>query len=118
VVWCAGSTVQAEAMRQELYEFLKAELKLELSMDKTNVTPISEGFELLGCLIARNLAGSGKWAPRVRRPPRALEKVLGKRRAALAPGAHGDAVRAKILALNSIIGGWCRYDQTTSSPSR
>ncbi len=117
VVLCDGTKEQAEAMRQELYEFLKAELKLELSMEKTKVTHISEGLEFLGFAIDRNLSGRGKWAPRIRIPIRAMEKVQDKIRAALAPNTHENSVASKILGLNRIIGGWCRYYQTTSSPS-
>lgn len=118
VVLCDGRREQAEAMRQELYEFLKAELKLELSMEKTKVTHVSEGFEFLGYLIERSIGGSGKWAPRIRIPTQALEKVRSKLRAALSPRTHVDSVSIKILGLNRIIGGWCRYYQTTSSPSQ
>jgi RNA-directed DNA polymerase len=116
VVLCDGDREQAEALRLELYEFLKAELKLELSLEKTKVTHVSEGFEFLGFLVDRGIVGSGKWAPRIRIPARAMEKVRGKIRAALAPDTHEDSVRTKILGLNRIIGGWCRYYQTTSSP--
>jgi group II intron reverse transcriptase/maturase len=114
---CDGDREQAEALRQELHEFLKAELKLDLSMEKTKVTHVSKGFEFLGFLIDRGIAGSGKWAPRIRIPAKAMEKVRGKLRAALAPNTYEDSVRVKILGLNRIIGGWCRYYQTTSSPS-
>jgi RNA-directed DNA polymerase len=117
VVLCDGIKEQAEALRQELYEFLKEELKLELSMEKTKVTHASEGFEFLGFLIDRNIVGSGKWAPRIRIPVKAMEKVRSKVRAALAPQTYKDSVGVKILGLNRIIGGWCRYYQTTSSPS-
>jgi RNA-directed DNA polymerase len=117
VVLCDGTKEQAEAMRQELYDFLKTELKLELSLEKTRVTHASEGFEFLGFVIDRNIVGTGKWAPRIRIPMRAMEKVRAKIRAALAPNTNEDSVRLKILGLNRIIGGWCRYYQTTSSPS-
>ena len=118
VVLCDGGKEQAEALREELHEFLKVELKLELSMEKTKVTHGSEGLEFLGFLIDRGVTGSGKWAPRVRIPAKAVEKVRGKLRAALAPNTYKDSVRTKILGLHRIIGGWCRYYQTTSSPSR
>jgi RNA-directed DNA polymerase len=117
VVLCDGTKEQAEAMRQELYGFLKAQLTLELSLEKTKVRHASEGFEFLGFVIDRNIVGSGKWAPRIRIPMRAMEKARGKIRAALSPNTHEDSVRLKILGLNRIIGGWCRYYQTTSSPS-
>jgi RNA-directed DNA polymerase len=117
IVLCDGTRAQAEALRQELYEFLKQELKLELSLEKTKVTHISKGFVFLGFLIDRSIAGSGKWAPRIRIPANAVEKVRGKIRTALAPNTHKDSVRTKILGLNSIIGGWCRYYEMTNSPS-
>jgi RNA-directed DNA polymerase len=117
VVLCDGTKAQALAMRQELYDFLKAELKLELSIEKTKVTHVQGGCEFLGYVIDRGTAGRGKWAPRIRIPERALAKVRQKVRTALDPSTHGDSVRTKILGLNRIIGGWCRYYQTTSSPS-
>jgi RNA-directed DNA polymerase len=117
VVLCDGTREQAEELRQELYEFLKQELKLELSLEKTKVTHASEGFELLGFLIDRGMSGSGKWAPRIRIPKKAVEKVRIKLRTALSPGTYRDSVASKIVGLNRIIGGWCRYYQTTSSPS-
>jgi group II intron reverse transcriptase/maturase len=55
VVLCDGTKGQAETMRQELYEFLKSELMLELSLEKTKVTHVSEGFEFLGFQIGRNI---------------------------------------------------------------
>jgi RNA-directed DNA polymerase len=117
VVLCDGEREQAEALRGELYEFLKVELKLELSMEKTKVTHVSEGFEFLGFLIDRGRTGSGNWAPRIRIPAKSMEKVREKVRAALVPSTHKNSVKLKILGLNRIIGGWCRYYQTTSSPS-
>ena len=107
VVLCDGRRGQAEALRQELYEFLRGELKLALSI----------GLVFLGYLIDRHMVGTGKWAPRIRIPTKAVEKVRDKIRAALAPKTHKDSVRAKILGLNRIIGGWCRDYQMTSSPS-
>jgi RNA-directed DNA polymerase len=116
VVLCDGTREQAEALRQELYIFLRRELKLELSMEKTKVTHVSAGFEFLGFLIDRGIGGSGRWVPRFRIPKRAVEKVRGKLRDALARWTYKDSVKMKILALNRIIGGWCRYYQMTSSP--
>jgi RNA-directed DNA polymerase len=117
VALCDGTREQAEALRQELYQFLKEELKLELSIEKTKVTHVAEGFEFLGFLVERNVGMSGKLAPRIRIPAKAVEKVRKKIQSALAPGTQKDSVQLKILGLNRIIGGWCRYYQTTSSPS-
>ena len=48
VVLCNGSRTQAEQMREELYEFLKTQLHLELSKEKTQITHLNDGFKFLG----------------------------------------------------------------------
>jgi RNA-directed DNA polymerase len=118
VVLCDGTKVQAMEMRQELHQFLKADLKLELSLEKTRVTHIHEGIEFLGYAIDRNISGRGKWAPRWRIPAQAKAKIRSKLRTALDPSTCSDSMRTKIIGLNRVIGGWCRYYQVTSSPSR
>jgi RNA-directed DNA polymerase len=117
VVLCDGTRAQAVTMRQELYQFLEQELALKLSLEKTKITHIHDGITFLGYSIDRRITGTGKWAPRLRIPPSAMERVRTKVRTALAPSTHGDSVRTKIMGMNGIIGGWCRYYQITSSPS-
>ena len=117
VLLCDGTKEQAEAMRQELSEFLATELKLTLSMEKTKITHVGEGFRFLGFWIERNVGTSGKLAPRIRIPEEAVTKFRAKIQMALSKSTHGDSLNTKILALNRITRGWCQYYQTTSSPS-
>lgn len=116
VVLCNGSKGHAEAMKQELSNFLATELKLELSWDKTRVTHISDGIEFLGFEIDRNQSGSGKLAPRIR-IPRSAAKRMTKKVQAMLKGSANESVNAKIKALNRVVRGWCQYYQYTSSPS-
>jgi RNA-directed DNA polymerase len=117
VVLCDGTKGYAEGMRQELSEFLFSELKLTLSMEKTKITHIGEGFRFLGFWIERTVGMSGKLAPRIRIPEEAARKFRDKMRKALAPSTHEDSVGRKFMGLNRITRGWCLYYQTTSSPS-
>lgn len=48
VVLVSGSRRQAEAEKNDLAEHLRKELALELSAEKTRITPITEPFEFLG----------------------------------------------------------------------
>jgi RNA-directed DNA polymerase len=66
VVLGDGTKEQAEARRKERSEFLDMALKLELAWEKTQVTPSQNGFEFRGFAMARNVLGSGQWAPRLR----------------------------------------------------
>jgi 5-methylcytosine-specific restriction endonuclease McrA len=50
-------------------------------------------------------------------PQEAMERGQDKIGLALAPGTHTDSVIAKILAMNRLLGGWCRYSQYTGNAS-
>jgi 5-methylcytosine-specific restriction endonuclease McrA len=118
VVLCDGTKEQAEEMRRGLQEVLAAELKLTLSIEKTKITHVEEGFKFLGFWIERNVGTTGKLAPKIRIPEDAVKKFRAKMLVALDKGTHEDSVNLKITALNRIIRGWCQYYQTTSSPSK
>jgi RNA-directed DNA polymerase len=80
VVLCNGTKRQAEAMREEVQHFLSTELKLTLSMEKTKITHLNDGYEFLGFQLSRGIGQSGKPTPRIRIPRRAIrtfkEKIL------------------------------------------
>jgi RNA-directed DNA polymerase len=117
VVLCDGTKSQAQAMRQALAEFLATTLKLELSLEKTRITHVNEGFVFLGFQIERTIGQGGKPVPKVRIPDTALRRVSHKLNQVLAPPTCQDSVRTKIGALNRIMRGWCQYYQSTASPS-
>jgi hypothetical protein len=114
VVLCNGGKSQAEKMREELYNFLKSKLRLELSKDKTKVTHSNDGFNFLGFRMYRGPGGSGTTTKMVI-PDEAMDKVRVKIHLALAPASHQDS--AKIAGLNRLIRGWCQYYQYTSTTS-
>ena len=116
VVLCNGNKSQAEELRDELYQFLKTSLRLELSKEKTRITHLNDGFKFLGFWIQRAKGHNGM-KTKVTIPQEAMEKIREKLDLALAPTSHQDSVASKILALNRIIGGWCRYYQYTSQAS-
>ena len=116
VVLCDGTKRQAEEMRQELAQFLTTTLKLELSIEKTQITHVSRGFIFLGFQIERTIGRGGKPVPKVRIPDTALRRIRHKIEQVLAPATCQASVRAKIIALNRVIRGWCEYYRSTASP--
>jgi RNA-directed DNA polymerase len=113
VVLCNGTKAQAEALREELHDFLKSDLKLNLSLEKTKVTHLNDGFKYLGFWLQRKTGQKGM-TTKVLIPPEATDKVIDKITKATDPGTYQDSANATILALNGIIGGWFRYYQYTS----
>jgi group II intron reverse transcriptase/maturase len=116
VVLCNGSKEQAEGMRGLVHQFLADRLRLTLSLEKTKLTHVNDGFDFLGFHLERSRGGKGKMVTRLTIPDKALKKHLDTIRAATAPSTHADSFRTKLLALNRIIRGWCRYYRYTSRP--
>ncbi len=113
VVLCNGTKEEAEAIKEELHNFLKDSLKLNLSKEKTKVTHINDGFKFLGFWIQRSPGHNGM-KTKVDIPYEAIDRVLGKLSHATDKTSHQDSLNTKIQAMNRIIGGWCRYYQYTS----
>ena len=116
VVLANGSKFQVEEMREELYEFLKTDLRLELSKEKTKITHLNDGFKFLGFWIQRSV----RWKrndDENRIPEEAMDKVRLKLKLALSKATHQASVNTKIIGLNRLIRGWCQYYQYTSKAS-
>jgi hypothetical protein len=111
-----GRKVEAEELREEIYQFLKTELRLELSKEKTKITHINDGFKFLGFWIQRGLGGSGI-TTKIVIPDEAVGKVKAKIKAATNQSTHQDSVYTKIMGLNRLTRGWCQYYQYTSKAS-
>jgi RNA-directed DNA polymerase len=113
VVLCNGTKQQAGELKEELYQFLGERLRLKLSREKTRITHLNDGFQFLGFWIQR-CAGYKGMTTKVLIPKAAVERLEANIKAATATTTHRDSANSKILALNKLIGGWCRYYQYTS----
>lgn len=106
-VW-NGSRTRAEEIKAEIKAFLADELKLRLSEEKTLITHIDEGFDLLGYRIQ----GAKRWTDRKwcmfsRVPPQSI----GRFREAvqtITRNTSTDEVAA-CTALTGLIRGWGNY---------
>jgi group II intron reverse transcriptase/maturase len=116
VILCNGTRRQAEEMREEVRNFLAHKLRLALSMEKTKITHLNDGFDFLGFTVRRSMGHNGM-KTKVLISEKGKEKHLGVIRAATAPSSHEDSITLKIKALNRVIAGWCRYYQYTSKAS-
>jgi hypothetical protein len=102
-------------MKQELSQYLATELKLELAWDKTRITHIKDGFTFLGFHLSSGRGSAGKIIVRIRIPDEAVKRAKAKIDIMLKAQTE-MSVNAKILALNSVIRGWCQYYQYATVP--
>ena len=116
VVLSNGTEKQAEELKEELHTFLKEKLRLNLSGEKTKITHLNAGFNFLGFKIQR-MQGREGMKTKVLIPKEAVDRFIDKIKIATDKTTHQDSLNSIILALNRIIGGWCRYYQYTSKAS-
>jgi len=113
VILCNGTRAEAERMREEVRNFLASELRLSLSLEKTRITHLNDGFDFLGFTVKRGMGHDGM-KTKVLISEKGKERHLEALRVATSPDTHEDSTTLKIKALNRIIAGWCRYYQYTS----
>lgn len=116
VVLTNGSKEVAKALRADLHTFLAERLGLSLSLEKTKVTHLNEGFEFLGFRIQRRMGSKGM-TTKVDVPLAAQRRIRAKL-AAVFGGDYGASVTTKFQAANRTIGGWCRYYQYCSNVAK
>src|SRR5262249_13888787 len=97
--------------------YLASELHLTLSMEKTRVTHLNDGFDFLGFTVRRSMGHNGM-KTKILISAKGIKKHLGVISKATDPSTTEDSVTLKTKALNRIIAGWCRYYQYTSKAVR
>jgi len=116
VILSNGTKDDAETMRKEVRNFLASTLRLSLSMEKTRITHLDDGFDFLGFTVRRNMGHNGM-KTKVLISVKGEERHLNSIQTATSTNTHEDSLTVKIQALNRIIAGWCRYYQYTSKTS-
>jgi RNA-directed DNA polymerase len=113
VVVTNGSKAEARQAKQEISQFLREELHLELSERKTKITHVNDGFEFLGFHI-RRVKPEGRWVVHLR--PTEGNKQRVKRRLKLLTSNNWTWMDeyTRLTSLNRIVKGWCMYYRYTS----
>jgi len=104
-----GTKQEAYRLRDEFEKFLKEKLHLELSVDKTHVTHVNNGFDFLGFNIRRYVRSNDKPKMFVQPTSKSIEKLKTKIKEMTGRKAFKDAPLLKFTALNSLLSGWISY---------
>ena len=112
VVMVNGTREQAESLKQETAEFLKRDLRMELSWEKTHVTNIKEGINFLGhhLVLKPNQKGRLKdlWV-RIYPSKKSLRNVQEKVKRITSRRMLNESLGQIIGQVNRILRGWCYY---------
>ena len=110
VVLVDGTREQAEAEKRALAEFLKTELRMELSIEKTKITDVKEGFDFLGYRVAQTKArNTGRRVGNLFIPKGKLNDLRYKIKVMVRRTPTGSTLATLIKKLNPILLGWRNY---------
>ena len=111
--WCVfitrASKRYAEILREEIREFLHRECGLELSVEKTHVTHVQDGYDFLGFRLSRNIGQSGKQVPKIKIGQKALRNVKQRLNEAMRYRPHRESVALRLQRGSAVVRGWSEY---------
>jgi RNA-directed DNA polymerase len=108
VILLRGNREQAEAVRDEAARILRDELKMELSVEKTLVTHVDEGFDFLGHRL-RRIPWKGKKVCFTYPSKKSLETVKRKVRDFTTRSTLNHSLKTLLVRLNPVLRGWATY---------
>jgi len=119
VVLVQGTQQDADQERQALAQFLKEELRMELSMEKTKITDVREGFDFLGYRIAQEkMPSTGRHVGMFFIPKSKLQLLRDKIKAKVRAIPTGRTLADVIDGLNPVITGWRNYYRYATRASK
>ncbi len=106
-----GTKAQAQDIKEACKAFLRDEMGLELSEEKTKITHIEDGFDFLGFRIFRcNKPSDGRKVGVFMRPTeKGLKRVQAKIKTMTTRSTTNDDYANKIQAINAVMRGWATY---------
>ena len=110
VVLVQGTQQDAEAERRALAQFLSEELRMELSMEKTRITDVREGFDFLGYRVVQQRSPvTGRRAGNLFIPKGKLQLLRDKVKGKVRKTPTGRSLADLIDILNPVVIGWRNY---------
>jgi len=119
VVLVDGTREQAEAEKLALAEFLGTGLRMELSMEKTQITEVTEGIDFLGYRVVQTTARrTGRRVGNLFIPKSKLNDLRHKIKVMVRRIPTGCSLADVIDKLNPVLLGWRNYYQYATGAYR
>ncbi len=112
IILSNGTKKATQEVKEKVANFLRDELKLELSEEKTAITHAFDGFDFLGFHIRKYKDTKGI---RITPSKKNIQAIRDKIAGYLCRQKHEEAVAAMVYALNPVIRGWANYYRYVTS---
>src|SRR5262249_42788852 len=104
-----GSKAEAYRLRDEFQRFLAEELRLELSVEKTQIAHVNAGFDFLGFQVRRYVRKNDRPKMLVMPSRKAQDRLKAKIKEMTARKRFRDLPLLKFGALKAVLRGWIQY---------
>jgi RNA-directed DNA polymerase len=104
-----GGKAEAYRLRDEVHQFLQQELKLELSIEKSHITHVNDGFDFLGFHIRRYTSANDRPKLLVTPSQKSQQRLTQKIKAMTDRKYYKDSPLLKLRAVNTVLRGWINY---------
>jgi len=115
VVLVRGTETQAHAIKKQTAEFMAEQMRLTLSPEKTAITHVDDGFDLLGFRIVRRPWKGTKRVAITFPCQRALREVMHRIKTLTTRSTTNLSLDQLIQVLNPILRGWTNYHRHAAS---
>ena len=115
VVLVRGTEAQAHQIKNETAEFMAEQMRLTLSPEKTAITHVDDGFDLLGFRIKRRPWRANKRVAYAFPSQRALREVMHRIKTLTNRSTLNLSLDELIHALNPTLRGWTNYHRHNAS---
>ena len=109
VILVKGTQEQANSLKEEAAQYLKEDLKMELSWEKTRVTSVKEGFDFLGFRMVLKENHRGQIGVRVYPSKKSLKSVQKKIKEITSIATTNLSLTDTLVELNRVLRGWTNY---------
>ncbi len=115
VVLVRGTEAQAHQVKEQTAEFMAERMRLTLSPEKTAITHVDDGFDLLGFRVKRSPWRGKKRVAHTFPSQRALRAVMHRIKTLTNRSTANLSLDQLIHALNPILRGWANYYRHAAS---
>jgi group II intron reverse transcriptase/maturase len=109
VILCNGPRTEVERLREEARQFLWEELRLELSLEKSHITHVTDGFDFLGFHLQWKLPKDRKPWLRITPSQKSVARFKHSLKMMTRRNTFYQAPLEKIKSLNRVMQGWNQY---------
>ena len=111
--WCVFLTrtnkQHAESLKEEIREFLEVNCGLQLSLEKTKVTHVRDGFDFLGFHLEQGIGQRGKFVPKIKVGQKAVPAITHRLDEVIRQRPAQESIAVRLTKANAVIQGWSNY---------